>query len=73
MAKVCKSHGQGTFAGTQGNGKVAPKAAARSARLYRQHATQDGPKAIPLVRRRAEEYYLPPTIDGWFDNRTARR
>jgi len=25
--------------------------------------------AIPLARRRAEEYYLPPTVDGWFDNR----
>jgi hypothetical protein len=24
MAKVCKSDGQGTFAGTQGNGEVAP-------------------------------------------------
>jgi hypothetical protein len=27
MAKVCKSDGQGTFAGTRGNGEVAPKAA----------------------------------------------
>jgi hypothetical protein len=52
--------------GSWGTGSCAPKAAARSARLYRQHATQDGPKAIPLVRRRAEEYYLPSTIDGWF-------
>jgi hypothetical protein len=25
MAKVCKSDGQGTFAGTEGNGEVAPK------------------------------------------------
>jgi hypothetical protein len=24
MAKVCKSDGQGTFAGTQGNGELAP-------------------------------------------------
>jgi len=29
MAKVCKSDGQGTFAGTQGNGEVALKAAIR--------------------------------------------
>jgi hypothetical protein len=27
MAKVCKSDGQGTFAGTRGNGELAPKAA----------------------------------------------
>jgi hypothetical protein len=27
MAKVCKSDGQGTFAGTQGNGELAPIAA----------------------------------------------
>jgi hypothetical protein len=26
MAKVCKSDGEGTFAGTHGNGEVAPKA-----------------------------------------------
>ena len=26
MAKVCKSGGEGTFAGTRGNGDVAPKA-----------------------------------------------
>jgi len=24
MAKVCKAGGEGTFAGTRGNGKVAP-------------------------------------------------
>jgi len=29
MAKVCKSDGQGTFAGTQGNGEVAPVPAVR--------------------------------------------
>jgi hypothetical protein len=26
MAKVCKSDGQGSFAGTQGNGELAPEA-----------------------------------------------
>ena len=25
MTKVCKSDGEGTFAGTRGNGEVAPK------------------------------------------------
>jgi len=29
MAKVCKSGGEGTFAGTHGNGEVAPEAVMR--------------------------------------------
>jgi hypothetical protein len=29
MAKVCKSDGEGTFAGTRGNGEVAPIPAVR--------------------------------------------
>jgi hypothetical protein len=33
MAKVCKSDGQGTFAGTQGNGELAPFPAIRVAAL----------------------------------------
>jgi hypothetical protein len=30
MTKVCKSNGEGTFAGTRGNGEVAPKVGIRS-------------------------------------------
>ena len=48
------------------------QAAARRKRPLDRHGNigstrpKTGPKAIPLVRRRAEEYYLPSTIDGWF-------
>jgi hypothetical protein len=42
MAKVCKSDGQGTFAGTQGNGEVAPKAAVRRVESNRRSRTDFG-------------------------------
>jgi hypothetical protein len=35
MAKVCKEDGEGTFAGTRGNDKVAPIAVAHAAALER--------------------------------------
>src|SRR6202030_4329175 len=44
MAKVCKSGGEGTFAGTHGNGEVAPKAAPPS-RSRQDHPALD-PKTV---------------------------
>jgi len=46
MAKVCKSDGQGTFAGTQGNGEVAPIPAVRGTAIE--------PRGSTPTRRAAE-------------------
>jgi hypothetical protein len=43
MTKVCKSNGEGTFAGKRGNGEVAPKAAIRMRAIELAGSTQTRP------------------------------
>ena len=55
MAKVCKSDGQETFAGTQGNGEVAPKAAVRLSWVER---VKTDPTATLAARFRGVGYLI---------------
>ena len=58
MTKVCKSNGEGTFAGTRGNGEVAPILAVRRMTIVSSSRTQRD------IGRAGSERQLPdPTAD----------
>jgi hypothetical protein len=58
MTKVCKSNGEGTFAGTRGNGEVAPIPAVRRMTIVGSSRTQRD------IGRAGSERQLPdPTAD----------